>query len=337
MAPPARPAPPPALVEALRTARIPLESFDEACATCDSCEDPDAADYPKGFEMDLETVMLGSVQALGRQILVSTGKSDWIREVTEDGESIPGLVRAAYDETAAAGTPSEKKGLLGKIGGKLFGGDKKGEQEEGIPGVHPSSAAPLAEGAVSSKLCASDPSASGATDTHTMRLGSSILSSSFISSSHEGHRESVIVLPDYKVVHEVEASRAAADELVKSYLRPEAGRAGVGELSGSLRSWPLPYHCVILLCSHRKRDKRCSIAAPLLISQFHHHLEKHGFHGNAIIYFPNGTSVWYGRATPSDVGLIVDRTIMQGKVVPELLRGGMGLEGKDGERGVLDW
>jgi len=77
--------------------------------------------------------------------------------------------------------------------------------------------------------------------------------------------------------------------------------------------------------------------------------------------------VWYGRATPSDVGLIVrlsllcplpgpslarrtslltyrvprllqvDRTIMQGKVVPELLRGGMGLEGKDGERGVLDW
>lgn len=48
MAPPARPAPPPALVEALRTARIPLESFDEACATCDSCEDPDAADYPKG-------------------------------------------------------------------------------------------------------------------------------------------------------------------------------------------------------------------------------------------------------------------------------------------------
>ncbi|GAA5891739.1 hypothetical protein JCM8208_002868, partial [Rhodotorula glutinis] len=259
MAPPVRPAPPPALLEALRTARVPLESFDEACAACAECHDTDAADYPKGFEMDLETTMLGSVTPLGRQILVSTGKSDWIREVTDDADSIPGLVRAVFDETSAAGTPSEKKGLLGKLGAMVLGDDKKkDEEQEGIPGVHPSSAAPRADGVVSSKL--------------------SILSSSFISSSHEGHRESVIVLPDYKVVHEVEASRAAVGELVKGYLRPEVGRAGAGEMCGSLRSWPLPYQCVVLLCSHRKRDKRCSIAAPLLISQFHHHLEKHGIH-----------------------------------------------------------
>lgn len=33
----------------------------------------------------------------------------------------------------------------------------------------------------------------------------------------------------------------------------------------------------------------------------------------------------------------VDRTIMQGKIIPELLRGGLGLAGKDGPRGVLDW
>lgn len=90
--------------------------------------------------------------------------------------------------------------------------------------------------------------------------------------------------------------------------------------------------------------------------------------GNIVLYFPNGSSIWYGRTTPSDVGLIVrrlvppspsslferlssltlgdalllarpqvDRTIMEGKVVPELLRGGLGLEGKDGAKGVLDW
>lgn len=48
MAPPVRPAPPPALLEALRTARVPLESFEEACAACADCDDTDAADYPKG-------------------------------------------------------------------------------------------------------------------------------------------------------------------------------------------------------------------------------------------------------------------------------------------------
>ncbi|GAA5821872.1 hypothetical protein JCM3770_000627 [Rhodotorula araucariae] len=373
MAPPVRPPPPAALVDALRAARVPLESFEDACAACADCDEHDAAEYPKGFDMDLESTMLGGLQAYGRQILVSTGKSDWIREVTDDAESIPGLVRVSFDEMAAAGTPSP--GLVGRLGEKLF---KKKEDGEGeLPGVHPSSAAPPPDVAVSSKL--------------------SVLASSFISSSHEGHRESVIVLPDYKVVHEVEASRAAADELVKNYLRPEAGRAGTGSLSGSLRSWPLPYHCVILLCSHRKRDKRCSIAAPMLISQFHHHLEKHGFHvdergddltedlppieewdgtpaereqrlretlqgvqradevgarvglfkvshigghryaGNVVLYFPNGSSVWFGRVTPADVGVIVDRTVIQGKVIPELLRGGLGLAGKDGARGVLDW
>ena len=30
-----------------------------------------------------------------------------------------------------------------------------------------------------------------------------------------------------------------------------------------------------MLCSHKKRDKRCSIAAPLLLNQFHHHLTSH--------------------------------------------------------------
>ena len=99
-----------------------------------------------------------------RQILVSTGKSDWIREVTDDADSIPGLVRAVFDETSAAGTPSEKKGLLGKFGAMVLGGDKKKDDEqEGVPGVHPSSAAPPADGVVSSKLCVrrplTDPSA----------------------------------------------------------------------------------------------------------------------------------------------------------------------------------
>lgn len=41
---------------------------------------------------------------------------------------------------------------------------------------------------------------------------------------------------------------------------------------------PLPYRAVVLLCSHKKRDRRCSIAAPLLANQFHHHLSKHDIH-----------------------------------------------------------
>ncbi|BGP21209.1 sucrase/ferredoxin-like family protein [Rhodotorula toruloides] len=371
---PDRPAPPAALVDALRTAGVPLESLADACKACDGCDDEaDLEDlaYPKGFDVDLDSQMLGELKPLGRQILVSSGKSDWIREVTDDFDSIPGLVKVAYDEA----TTKPSGGLLSKVGGKLFQGGKGKEEEKGkrgLPGVHPSKAAAPADVAASSRL--------------------SILSSSFVSHSDQAHKESVIVLPDYKVVHDVEPTRPAVDELVQRYLRPEAGRAGSGE--GTLRSWPLPYQAVILLCSHRKRDKRCSIAAPLLISQFHIHLDKHGLHvdergedlaegpaieeweggeeersrkleeklkegtgvesgrvglfkvshigghryaGNVIIYFRNGSSIWYGRVTPPDVAAIVDRTIIHGKVIPELLRGGLGLAGKTGPRGVLEW
>lgn len=59
--------------------------------------------------------------------------------------------------------------------------------------------------------------------------------------------------------------------------------------------------------------------------------------GTLFIYFPNGSVVFYGRVSPADVRLIVDRTVVAGKVIPEFLRGGLGLAGKEGERGVVEW
>lgn len=67
------------------------------------------------------------------------------------------------------------------------------------------------------------------------------------------------------------------------------------------------------------------------------HIGGHRYAGNVIVYLPNGASVWYGRVTPKDVGAIVESTIINGKIIPELLRGGMGLTGKQQPGGVLNW
>ncbi|GAA5843695.1 hypothetical protein JCM11251_003466 [Rhodosporidiobolus azoricus] len=379
---PLPPPPPPAVVKALEEAGVPIEHYADACRACDAC-DEDVDPYPKGFEQDMDSEMLGGIQAFGRQVLVSTGKSDWPHDISEDQQGLPYLIQSAYEDLNKADSGSGGSGLLGKLTGKLFGGGGGGKAAAAaLPGVYPSSAAPPPDVEVSSRL--------------------SILASSFISSSHSPTHHSTIILPDYKIVHEVSPSRSDAEDLAKRYLLPSVGRAGApaqGEVSEKkMQSWPLPYHAVVLLCSHKKRDKRCHISAPLLISQFHHHLSSHGFHidergdghdltshgppiedwegtteekeerlretlqevgregeatvgvfkvshlgghkfaGNVIIYFPNGSVVWYGRASPADVKLIVDRTIVHGQVIPELLRGGLGLEGKKGgERGVLEW
>ncbi|ORY80243.1 Sucrase/ferredoxin-like-domain-containing protein, partial [Leucosporidium creatinivorum] len=316
-----RPAVSPTVAAAFEQHSVPTQDLETACAGCAHLDGDELDDYPKGFDVDLDSEMLGSMSAYGRQILISTGLADWEREVTDSG--LPANIKAAYDEASSSGS----SGFLGKLAKKLKGGDSDGAV---FKGVYPSSAA-----LATPSSGTSTPSAAAPAPT---RL--SILNASLLSSSDSHSHQSVIILPDFKVVHQVGESKEAASELVEGYLRPAVGRAGVSLPKSVLRSWPLPYSAVVLLCSHKRRDKRCHIAAPLLLNQFHHHLEHHGGHryaGNVIIYLPNGTSIWYGRVTPRDIGAVVETTIMNGKVIPELLRGGLGLTEKNGPEGLLGW
>lgn len=57
------------------------------------------------------------------------------------------------------------------------------------------------------------------------------------------------MFPDYKLVTEVERSKQGAAQLWRAAVSPAVGRAG--EILGDespIRSWVLPYSCVILLC-----------------------------------------------------------------------------------------
>jgi len=46
----------------------------------------------------------------------------------------------------------------------------------------------------------------------------------------------------------------------------------------------------------------------------------HKYAGNMIIY-PAG--IWYGRVKPCDVKGIIEKTIISGEIIPDLLRGSM--------------
>lgn len=112
-----------------------------------------------------------------------------------------------------------------------------------------------------------------------------VLNGSHRSLSDDPERDTVLVLPDYKVVQEVARSAKGAEELFKDAVDPAVPRAGAVVEGSDVRSYVLPYSCVILLCerhpyqpslslifsnaqfllgSHKKRDNRCHIAAPKL-------------------------------------------------------------------------
>lgn len=99
----------------------------------------------------------------------------------------------------------------------------------------------------------------------------------------------------------------------------------------------LPFKYYILICTHKKRDKRCGVVGPLLVEEFQNaiqqkgkemeeqvrvlgvsHFGGHKFAGNVIIY-PQG--VWYGRVTPCHVEPILIKHILQGKIIKKLWRG----------------
>jgi leucyl-tRNA synthetase len=106
----------------------------------------------------------------------------------------------------------------------------------------------------------------------------------------------------------------------------------------------------ILICGHAGRDSRCGILGPILQSSFESefqrrgidadvgvisHIGGHKFAGNVIIYLPpsmqnnalRGTGIWYGRVGPEHVEGVVEETVVKGRVVLDLLRGGVTGEG----------
>ncbi|KAG2158891.1 Sucraseferredoxin-like protein [Suillus bovinus] len=316
-------------------------------AECRSCADPcnqDHDDFSSRLDIDMDSDMLGSVKPYHRQVVISTGKTDWEKDVTEVEGTLAALLTTA---NSSLGTPKKPKSTNDPLPSGLF--------------------------------------------SHTEAGRLAILNGSHRSFSPDELEETVIVLPDFIVVSGVPRTLAGAEAFWKAALDPALDRAGVTHRLDNLNTWVLPYSCLILLCSHKRRDKRCAVAAPMLEKTFQQYLEREGwevhtdlhdltsapslelqasstiekeqliesqlkslhaehralilrnshvgghkFAGNCIIYTPRGAGVWYGRVTPHEVESIVKHTVIDGQVLPTIFRGGLDLVCR-GKKTLYDW
>lgn len=86
-----------------------------------------------------------------------------------------------------------------------------------------------------------------------------VLNGSHRTVSDDHAKETVLVFPDWKVLTEVERTRAGAEALYEHSVSPSLPLFAPppSEKAGPLKSWILPYACVILLCQsylHFGRD-----------------------------------------------------------------------------------
>ncbi|KAK7060322.1 hypothetical protein VNI00_001087 [Paramarasmius palmivorus] len=112
-----------------------------------------------------------------------------------------------------------------------------------------------------------------------------ILNGSHHSLSDNPDVDTILVFPDYKIISEVPRSLEGAQAFWNYLSTPDSEKG-----AGTLKSWVIPYSCVILLCSHKRRDNRCSIAAAKLGHAFTHSLEHSGWTVDTEIEHPTQES-----------------------------------------------
>lgn len=171
-------------------------------------------------------------------------------------------------------------------------------------------------------------------------------------------KSTILLLPSFTFIDSVRYNDIPGliDRFINS--SPDSQVNGYNDTQMTPRACPHDY--VILLCSHRRRDARCGITAPLIKKELERHLRPlglyrddsderprgvgiyfvshvggHKYAANVLVYRKQEQQmIWLARVRPEHCEGIVRYTVMQGKVVhPESqLRGGF-----DRSRGMTSW
>ncbi|OJJ48669.1 hypothetical protein ASPZODRAFT_130776 [Penicilliopsis zonata CBS 506.65] len=167
----------------------------------------------------------------------------------------------------------------------------------------------------------------------------------------------VLVLPSFTFVDSLKQDDVS--ELIATFIDGPQDQNNQ-DATSHLPSRPCPHDYVVLLCSHKRRDARCGITAPLIKRELERHLRPlglyrdadddrpggvgiyfvshvggHKFSANVLIYRKKDQQmIWLARIRPEHCEGVVKYTILQGKVVhPDFqLRGGF-----DRLRGLTSW
>lgn len=290
---------------------------------CESC----SIKYPRKFEIDESDKLYGNINGWDTHMIVATGKTDWVRDVSDEKGSVM--------EAVAKSDIQPSKGV---------------SLDPGLPSLA-HSANPHAQKMMLSASNMPIPHTSHHDPEGQVRT-TVLLLPTFKFVDHV----TPAAVPDL-IQHCVNTgptnTTPFADPATNTSLIPEPLPAGL-----ELRNCPHNY--LILLCSHATRDARCGQSAPLLKRElerqlrplglyrdfdderpggvgiyFINHVGGHKYSANVLVYrrrtAPDGAPldeaaqcIWLARIKPQDCENLVRYTVLQGKVVkPEQqLRGG---------------
>lgn len=281
---------------------------------CDSC----TTKYPSSLSINTTMPLWGSVKPWRGHILCATGKTDWVKKVTEQS----GTLAHAVAQTQSSWN---KSGKDAEILASSLAPPEEYFEHDGPDSERPSRLLVLPDFIYINNVT---PNSAGGDLTAVMRTLNeervSLNSLNKSSSINSNGKEKIRL--------------ALSPSVFDKIALPKTSLASVTP-SNNLAH--------VLLCSHRTRDKRCAITAKILKELFEQELSErdlyrdasderaggvhihqvshvggHKYAANVIIYTRHGQTIWLARVKPEHVKLIVRHCILEGEVLPELLRGG---------------
>ncbi|KAF0411893.1 sucrase/ferredoxin-like family protein [Gigaspora margarita] len=314
---------------------VSIADFDQD--PCYSCADPcfDHKGYPSYLKIDYKSPLEGSVKPYVKHVLISTGKSDWGSRIEDEcGTLASNLNKVIKGDSEKKFLQKEKKKDFSKK-------DKRNKVEAG-------------------GLNNNDDINIELEKPRIVVTNSDRQNSDYDPSFSKGN--DILLFPDNILIRNV--SPKDSSEFYKKFLSSSMDAPSLDEKGLSISSFnftvePMPYKAVIVICSHKRRDKRCGITGPILKDEFNKVLKEkgldvesnnndgvavflsshtggHRFAGNVIVY-RGGQGIWYGRVIACHAKNIVETTVLEGKVIKDLYRGSMNGSFAPGRGGRLDW
>jgi len=168
---------------------------------------------------------------------------------------------------------------------------------------------------------------------------SSLPFDSMDSKCYKGEVNDVLILPYFVWLKKIDVVNVDSilNELIPVLMKSrDEGLELPKEIKG-FKLEPALEQAFIFLCSHKTRDRRCGITAPLMKKemdmhlrdlnlyrditddrpnginvQFVNHVGGHKFAANVIIYMKSGEIIWLAKCNPANAKPIIDETILGG-------------------------
>lgn len=342
----------------------PAVDGEECLRDCADC----TVHYPAKFSIDEDDKLFGHVKGWDTHLIVGTGKTDWVRDITDEDGSVMQAVGKHGQEINMSGGRGKGKLMLSASNMPTGCDHQSGDGSDCmllpswtfIENVKPDQVPALMKDVVAQSV-------SNRTPLDAPKLKAEPNGTHSASDTPNGAST-----PLEMAAPRTNGTHTNPTDIAALTITPPLNAA-------QFTTRPIPHRALILMCSHKTRDARCGQSAPLLRKEFErilrpmglyrdlqddrpggvgvyfiNHVGGHKYSANVMIYRRAGSGVspvgegaeeqdlkaeavqgiWLARIRPEDCENIVRYTVLQGKVVKpkSQLRGGF-----DREKGVLSW